>query len=580
VGLVKLTSPIPSGGYVSIIASTDDPTTTEIDGFVPGHTISCKFWDTNTSSIIDRITPSYTLGDGTFSSLGTAVLGLDGSYTITQDIQLTTGWNIFSLILTPSDPDMQNILNPLINSSKLVKVQDESGAAIEQLPPPIGWINSIGDWSATEGYYIKVNADATLSLTDLPVELPLTIPLNNAWNIISYPVSTEQDAMTALDPLITSNQLIKVQDESGNAVENLPVIGWINNIGNFKPGEGYYLRANTNTTLTLNEPTTMPVQNNGQQTSGKPQYVTANHFQPPTPYLPMNIYVTEALQVGGVDLSAGDEIGIFDGSICVGAYVLTGPITSYISMVASADDPTTSEIDGFTTGNTITYKFWISSLGEEISDYTANYSTGDGTFAPQGTAVVSFTEVLPVELLSFTANTDLNKISLNWETATEVNNYGFEIERKTTGSENWKKIAFVDGYGNSNSPKSYRYLDKSVTGGSKFEYRLKQIDNDGQYKYSDSIEVSITPMSFELLQNYPNPFNSTTNIQFTVSKTTELKINVYTILGEKVLTAAKGKYDPGFYRVKINTSGLPSGIYIYRLESTEFTSTKKMVYLK
>ncbi|MCG6960260.1 T9SS type A sorting domain-containing protein, partial [bacterium BMS3Abin03] len=247
----------------------------------------------------------------------------------------------------------------------------------------------------------------------------------------------------------------------------------------------------------------------------------------------------------------------------------------------SADDPTTSEIDGFTTGHTIEYKFWISSTSEEISDYTANYSTGDGTFISQGTAVVSFSNVaLPVELISFTASTNLNKISLNWETATEVNNYGFEIERKTSESEDWKRIAFVEGYGNSNSPRSYRYIDKTITGGSKFEYRLKQIDNNGQYKYSDSIEVSITPGSFELLQNYPNPFNPATNIQFTVPKTTELKINVYTILGEKVLTVTEGKYEPGFYKVKMDASGLPSGIYIYRLESNEFTNTKKMIYLK
>lgn len=89
-----------------------------------------------------------------------------------------------------------------------------------------------------------------------------------------------------------------------------------------------------------------------------------------------------------------------------------------------------------------------------------------------------------------------------------------------------------------------------------------------------------TPTNYNLSQNYPNPFNPTTNIQFTVPKTTELKINVYTVLGEKVLTPANGKYEPGSYKVEVNASALPSGIYLYRIESKEFTSTKKMIYLK
>jgi predicted GH43/DUF377 family glycosyl hydrolase len=115
-----------------------------------------------------------------------------------------------------------------------------------------------------------------------------------------------------------------------------------------------------------------------------------------------------------------------------------------------------------------------------------------------------------------------------------------------------------------------------------------EIMRDGWTYWKDTVSQIVTgvddikraPLSYNLSQNYPNPFNPTTNIQFTVPKTTELKINVYTVLGQKVLTVTEGKYKPGSYKVKVNTSGLPSGIYLYRIESNVFTSTKKMVYLK
>ena len=263
-----------------------------------------------------------------------------------------------------------------------------------------------------------------------------------------------------------------------------------------------------------------------------------------------------------------------DGS---GTYVQMDGVDDYLHQAASSSNWPTGiqydpENDGTVIGSLGTHEHWNNPVDKL---YSRNLGTGEGI-----ELISKYTPPFPVELISFTASVSMNKVFLNWETATEVNNYGFEIERKASGSQNWKRIAFVEGYGNSNSPRSYRYIDTIINGGSNFEYRLKQIDNNGQYKYSDSIEVSITPGSFELLQNYPNPFNPATNIQFTAPKTTELKINVYTILGEKVLTVTEGKYEPGFYKVKMDASALPSGIYIYRFESNEFISTKKMIYLK
>jgi len=135
--------------------------------------------------------------------------------------------------------------------------------------------------------------------------------------------------------------------------------------------------------------------------------------------------------------------------------------------------------------------------------------------------------------------------------------------------------------GNSNSPKEYSYSDKDLfAGGSKFEYRLKQIDTDGQFEYSDVVEVEVVPTQFELSQNYPNPFNPSTTIRFSLPKETQLKINIYNMLGELVETLAEGIYKAGYHKVTFNASTLSSGAYIYRIESTDFVQTKKMILMK
>lgn len=193
----------------------------------------------------------------------------------------------------------------------------------------------------------------------------------------------------------------------------------------------------------------------------------------------------------------------------------------------------------------------------------------------------SFDNPLPVELSSFTGKVvDGNKVNLNWVTKTEVNNYGFNVERRINEGE-WNTLDFVEGHGNSNSPKEYSYTDKDLfTGGSKFQYRLKQIDTDGKFEYSDVVEVEIIPAKFELSQNYPNPFNPSTTIRFSLPKETQLKINIYNMLGEMVETLAEGNYEAGYHKVTFNASNLPSGAYIYRIESADFMQVRKMVLIK
>jgi hypothetical protein len=202
----------------------------------------------------------------------------------------------------------------------------------------------------------------------------------------------------------------------------------------------------------------------------------------------------------------------------------------------------------------------------------------------------SFDGVLPVELTSFTAKYLNDKVQLNWVTKTEVNNYGFNVERRVNESE-WNSIGFVDGKGTTTESKEYSFCDKNIyTGGSEFQYRLKQIDNDGSFEYSDVVEVEVVPAQFELSQNYPNPFNPSTTIRFSLPKETQLKINIYNMLGELVNTIAEGTYEAGYHKVTFsakggsasggNASALPSGAYIYRIESPDFVQVKKMVLIK
>ena len=196
-----------------------------------------------------------------------------------------------------------------------------------------------------------------------------------------------------------------------------------------------------------------------------------------------------------------------------------------------------------------------------------------------------------VEFNSFTGKI-INgaKVELKWTANTGRSNYGFEIERLATDCENpsWLKIAFIKGSNDGEFKESYTYVDDNIWGGRKFKYRLKQIDNNGTFEYSDIVEIEVVPTQYELSQNYPNPFNPSTTIRFSLPKETQLKIKIYNMLGELVETIAEGKYEVGNYKVTFNASSLPSGVYIYRLESSDpstgsgqsFMQAKKMLLLK
>jgi len=187
--------------------------------------------------------------------------------------------------------------------------------------------------------------------------------------------------------------------------------------------------------------------------------------------------------------------------------------------------------------------------------------------------------IVPVELTSFTASVNKTNVNLNWVTATETNNQGFEVQRKVEDGE-FNNLGFVGGFGTTTETKSYSFIDIDVEAGS-YTYRLKQLDLNGSYEYSPEVEVDVTtPIEYALEQNYPNPFNPSTVIKYSIPQDGMVTLYVFNLLGEKVATLVNGVMQAGRYEVNFDASKLASGIYVYTINSGSFNSVKKMVLMK
>ena len=200
-----------------------------------------------------------------------------------------------------------------------------------------------------------------------------------------------------------------------------------------------------------------------------------------------------------------------------------------------------------------------------------------------------FGDYIPVELIAFRADVLDGCVILNWQTVTETNNCGFEIERGqnscNNGQTDWRKIGFVPGYGTTTDPHTYTFTDNDVNPGN-YHYKLKQIDYDGSFEYSHEIELEVTvPLIFSLEQNYPNPFNPSTTINFMLPADSKVSLKVFDVLGQEVTSLLNGNLVAGFHQVNFNASALNTGVYIYRFEATgidgsNFISVKKMILAK
>ena len=195
-------------------------------------------------------------------------------------------------------------------------------------------------------------------------------------------------------------------------------------------------------------------------------------------------------------------------------------------------------------------------------------------------------EIVPIELSSFTATVDVKDgVILEWITLSETNNYGFYIER-SIDKNNFEEIGFVKGIGNSLIENIYSFIDTDTPEAGTLYYRLRQVDYDGSYEYSDILEVEVSsPREFKLEQNYPNPFNPVTTIRYKLPKSSNVVIKIYNVQGQEIKTLLNENQPAGFHYVKWNGTNnfginVNSGIYIYRLQADKYISTKKMVFLK
>jgi hypothetical protein len=255
----------------------------------------------------------------------------------------------------------------------------------------------------------------------------------------------------------------------------------------------------------------------------------------------------------------------------------------YFKLQFLNDDVVVKELSSITTGNKS-----VDVIANKIRFYDEGFSSSGGIELES----VSWDDSMPVELTSFAVMLDGNKARLVWQTATEINNYGFEIHR-SSNENNWETIGFVEGNGNSSSPKEYSFIDQNSFHG-EVKYRLKQIDNDGSFEYSETVVVNtVTPTDFELHQNYPNPFNPVTKIKFSTTSPLNpspyqgegnrerlIVLKIYDILGNEIATLLDEQKPPGMYEVIWDAGNQTSGIYFYKIEADNFSKTMKMILLK
>jgi len=191
----------------------------------------------------------------------------------------------------------------------------------------------------------------------------------------------------------------------------------------------------------------------------------------------------------------------------------------------------------------------------------------------------------PVELVSFNAIYKRTFVELNWKTATELNNKGFNVERnqrsKVKGQSGWEKIGFINGKGTTTEMQSYSFLDNNPIAGT-IQYRLKQMDFDGGFKYSNVVEVETQNLAsnYFISQNYPNPFNPTTQIKYSIPEKSVVSVKVYDILGNEISTLVNEEKNAGNYLISFNGNKLSSGLYFYTINAGKYRATKKMLIVK
>ncbi len=285
-------------------------------------------------------------------------------------------------------------------------------------------------------------------------------------------------------------------------------------------------------------------------------------------------------------------------TLITGQFTAASPVPTGYIVLRRTSPPSTPPVDGttYTVGQTFGTSTVIAlGSGVTFSDNTVVFNqtyiyevyayngSGANINYLQSAPLTGIQTALPVELTLFEAQNVVRGMQLRWTTASEQNNAGFEVQRRSVNrevsSEAWQVLGFVRGNGTTSEAQSYSFLDRSASG--KVQYRLKQVDFDGQFEYSNVIEVDAgLPKTFALEQNYPNPFNPTTVISYQLPVASNVSLKVYDVLGKEVMTLVNARQAAGSYTYTLNASKLASGIYFYRLQAGNFVQTKKMMLVK
>lgn len=296
-------------------------------------------------------------------------------------------------------------------------------------------------------------------------------------------------------------------------------------------------------------------------------------------------------------LESGDEIALYaDDGTCAGVATWEG---SQTSISAARGDEFNEYANGFDPEEPLKIKIWDASeqvvfdagssgvsyipceSGDVLCDDDGQYTT-DRVFT---LSEIDASSTLPVELTSFNVRVDGNRAALEWETATETNNAGFEVQYqrgdKPTEKSTWTTLDFVDGNGTTSKPQTYRYETKELSIGT-YHFRLKQVDFDGAFEYSPTVEVALTMTeAFKLSAPYPNPFQHRANVALTLAEQQNVQIALYNTLGQRVALVHDGPLSPNTkHEFNVDGNRLPSGLYLMRARGESFSATRRLTHVR
>lgn len=403
VGQGAVTETITQQSILSIVLSADDGTG---NGYTPGNPVVYKIWKCDSGEEISTVEAAcftnqmVPVACSGFQSGATSFVQLNGNTKVNFATDFQPGWNIFSLPVLPDSADMEFTFSDLITENSLLKIQDETGAAMEDLGTFGGWQNDIGEIRLSEGYKIKVSKYDSLYCSGILPAYPFGIHLNAGWNLVGFPSISYVDALEVFQQLIDRGTLIKVQNEQGKSIEDIGIYGgWQNFIGNIWAGEGFKVKVAGRDTLWIYKsyPKSLNIVAATVPTQHFKTGITGNGVDH------MNFNVVE-LPVNA--LNPGDEIAVYDGTTCVGAAVVTEDHLSrqLVSIAASAADD--SGQPGFFEGNNYGLRLWNAALNREARIETDHLS-GPLQFRKHESVMVSLGKAIPTSIEDVNAKQNL-----------------------------------------------------------------------------------------------------------------------------------------------------------------------------